>query len=321
MTRAAAHIALACAVAMSAAHAAAQYPNRPIRIVTGFAAGATSDAIGRILGQKITDTWNQQVIVDNRPGASGMVGAEIVARSAPDGHTLALVVGAIVVHPSLFAKVPYDPIRDFAPIAMIGRVTTVIAVHPSLPARSVRELVALAKAQPGKLVYGTGGAGSSAHLTAELFKQLAHIDIVHVPYKGGAPAITDLLGGQIPMTFSVLFTALPHIKSGRVIGLAVTSAQRQPVLPQTPTLAESGYPGFDTSDWWALLAPSGTPADIVGRLNAETNRILRLADVRERFAALAIEPLGGTGEHAAQFMQSEMDKWAKVVRQAGLKID
>ena len=310
---------LAGAVCFTQADANAQYPNRPIRIVTGFAPGAASDTISRIVGQKFTEAWGPQVIVDNRPGASGMLGAEIVARSVPDGYTLGTVIGALVINPSLYSKMPFDPIRDFTPIALIGRITNVVTVHPSLPVRSIKQLVALAKAQPGKLVYGTGGTGSVGHLTAEMFKQAAGIDMEHIPYKGGAPAMADLVGGQIPLTFSVLLTALPQIKADRIVALAVTSGTRQAVLPEVPTLTESGYPGFDTADWWALVGPAGMPADIVAKLNAEINRMLQQRDVKERFASLAVEAIGGTAEQLGNLMRADLERWARVIKTAGIK--
>jgi tripartite-type tricarboxylate transporter receptor subunit TctC len=259
------------------------------------------------------------VLVENRPGATGMVGAAVVAKSAPDGYTLVNVISSHVVHPSLVLKVPFDPIADFTPIVMLMRSPNLFCVNLAFPAKSVAELVANARANPGKLSFGATGVGGSNHLTGELFKIAAQVDIQAVPYKGAAPAIADAIGGQIPIVISTIASVGPMVKGGRLRALAVSSARRDPSFPDIPTLAESGYPGFDASEWWAILGPAGMPPEVVAKLNAEIDRIMKLPDVKARSGELGIEYIGGTPEEARAFMKSEMDKWSKVVRSAGLK--
>ena len=295
------------------------YPARPIRFVVPFPPGAATDTVTRILGVKMTENWGVPVLVENRPGAPGMVGAAVVAKSAPDGYTLVNVISSHVVHPSLILKVPFDPIADFTPIVMLMRSPNLFCVTLSLPVHSIAELVANARANPGKLSFGATGVGGSNHLTGELFKIAAQVDIQAVPYKGAAPAIADAVGGQIPMVISTIASVGPMVKGGKLRALAVSSSRRDPSFPDVPTLAESGYPGFDASEWWAILGPAGMPADVVAKLNAEIDRIMKLPDVKARSAELGIEYIGGTPEEARAFMKSEMEKWSKVVRSAGLK--
>lgn len=295
------------------------YPARPIRFVVPFPPGAATDTVTRILGIKMTESWGQPVLVENRPGATGMVGAAVVAKAPPDGYTLVNVISSHVVHPSLVLKVPFDPIADFTPVVMLMRSPNLFCVNLALPVHSVAELVANAKANPGKLSFGATGVGGSNHLTGELFKIAAHVDMQAVPYKGAAPAISDAIGGQIPLVISTIASVGPMVKAGKLRALAVSSARRDPSFPEVPTLAESGYPGFDASEWWAILGPAGMPGEVVAKLNAEIDRIMNLPDVKTRSRELGIEYIGGTPEEARAFMRSEMDKWSKVVRSAGLK--
>ena len=319
MKRFAALLAAVCLLAPALGVRAQVYPARPIRFVVPFPPGAATDTVTRILGAKMTESWGQPVLVENRPGATGMVGAAVVAKSAPDGYTLVNVISSHVVHPSLVLKVPFDPIADFTPVIMLMRSPNLFCVNLALPVHSIAELVANAKANPGRLSFGATGVGGSNHLTGELFKIAAQVDIQAVPYKGAAPAISDAIGGQIPMVISTIASVGPMVRAGRLRALAVSSARRDPGFPDVPTLAESGYPGFDASEWWAILGPAGMPAEVVAKLNAEIDRIMKLPDVKARSAELGIEYIGGTPEEARAFMKSEMERWSKVVRSAGLK--
>ena len=300
---------------------AQSYPAKPIRIVVPFAPGGGADIIARIVGQKMTDSWGQQVVVDNRAGASGNIGAEIVAKSAPDGYTLLMASSALAINPSVYRSVPYDVIKDFAPITQPGLLPNILVVHPSVPVKTVKDLIALAKSRPGQLAYASAGAGTGTHLAAEMFKLQAGIDMVHVPYKGGGALISDLLGGQVALTFATLPSVMPYVKAGRLRAVAMTTTRRWHGLPAVPTIAESGFPDFEISTWIGLLAPAGTPKDAVAKLHAEVVRILKLPDVRERFDGLGIEPVGDTPEHFAQYIRSELAKYAKVVKQSGARVE
>ncbi|MBI1990809.1 MAG: tripartite tricarboxylate transporter substrate binding protein [Betaproteobacteria bacterium] len=311
---------VALLVAAVPAHAQT-YPAKSIRIVVPFAPGGGADIIARILGQKMTDSWGQQVVVDNRAGASGNIGAEIVAKAAPDGHTLLMASSALAINPSVYRSVPYDPIKDFAPITQPALLPNILVVHSSVPVKTVRDLIALAKSRPGQLAYASAGAGTGTHLAAEMFKLQAGVDMVHVPYKGGGAVISDLLGGQVALTFATLPSVMPYVKAGRLRALAMTTTKRWPGLPTVPTIAESGFPGFEISTWIGLLAPAGTPKDVVGKLHGEVTRILKLPDVRERFDSLGMEPVGDSPEQFAQYIRSELAKYAKVVRQSGARVE
>ncbi len=300
---------------------AQQYPSKPIRIVSGFAAGGPSDVGARTIGQKLTEAWAQQVIVDIRPGAGGNIASDIVAKSAPDGYTLLLGVFAHAVNPSLYSKLPFDAIKDFAPIILFASVANVLAVHPSLPVNSLSQLISFAKSHPEQLTSGSAGNGTSSHLALELLNLMAGTKITHVPYKGLAPAHTDLVGGQITMLFDGVVTALPRAKTGRLRVLAVTTAKRWQGAPDVPTVAEAGLPGFEVNSWYGLLAPAGTPREIVQRLNAEVARGLRAPDARERLYSIGAEPMAETPEAFAAYIQSEMVKWAKVVKAAGIRVE
>ncbi len=297
------------------------WPSRPIRILNGFPAGGPSDLLARIVAERLQDSLGQSVVVENRPGATGSIASQAVAQSAPDGYTLVVVPSSThSVSPNI-TKVPWDPQKDFTPIAMIGNVTTLLVVTPSLPVRTVAELVAHAKANPGKLNYGTPGRGSNLHLGMEMLKQMAGIDLVHVPYKGISPAQTDLISGQIQVMLDNIVSVLPHLQAGRIRALAVSSPKRSGALPDLPTVAESGFPGFAVNAWAALLGPAGLPREIVERLHAETMRAVARDDVRARFATLGVEPMPLSPAEAGEFMRAERERWAKVIRDANLTFE
>ncbi|MGZ5093123.1 MAG: Bug family tripartite tricarboxylate transporter substrate binding protein [Burkholderiales bacterium] len=295
------------------------YPSKPIRLVVGVPAGGTNDVVARLVGQKLSAQLGQQIIVDNRAGANGNIGAELVAKSLADGYTLFMAsIGVSSIHPSLYSKMPFDTLRDFAMISQLTSIAQIIVVHPSVPAKDVKQLIAYAKAKPGQLTFA-GGMGSSAHLAGELFKSMAHVDMLHVPYKGSAPAMTDLLGGQVAIMFDQIVTSLPHVRSGKLRALAVTTLMRSTVTPEIPTVSESALPGYTITTWHGLIAPAATPRDIVNRLSSETARTLESAEIKEKFLALGAEPTPSTPEQFRAFIKSETDKWAKVVKAAGLK--
>ncbi len=300
---------------------AQNYPNRPIRFLVGFPPGGTSDILARTIGQKLAEAVGQQVVIENRPGAGGNIGAEAAAKSAPDGYTIFMSTTSQAISASLYAKLNYDLVKDFAPVIQAVNYTNLLVVHPSLPVKSVKELIALAKAKPGQLNYGTAGNGTPPHMTGELFKTYTGVNLQHVPYKGGAPAIADLLGGQITIMFDNVPPLLPHVQAGKMRPLAVTSLNRISVLRDVPTLDESGLKGFDSVAWNGVLAPAGTPKDIIARLNAEILRILSLPDVRERLSSQGADPVGGTPEQFAALIRSEIKKWAKVVKDSGASVD
>ncbi len=312
------------ALMLATAGASAQgYPTKPIRLVVPYPAGGPLDIMARAIGQKLTEAWKQPVVVDNRAGAGGNIGADFVAKSAPDGYTL--LMGAVATHainPSLYSKIPYDPVKDFAPVALVAQVPNILVVNPAVPAKTVRELIALARAQPGTLNFGSGSTGSTGHLAGELFNTMAGVKMVHIPYKGAAPATADLLGGQVQLMFDNLASALPNVKAGKLRALAVTTLARSPAIPELPTIAESGLPGFDLTTWFGLLVPAGTPPEIVARLNAEIVRALDAKDMRERLEKMGAEPLSNnTPERFAAFIRSEAAKYARVVKDSGAKVD
>lgn len=301
---------------------AQNYPTKPIRMIVPFPPGGTTDILARVAGQKITEAFGQQVIVDNRPGAGGNIGTELVAKSAPDGYTLLTDPGStLTINPSLYAKLPYDVLKDFAPVTIIAAVPNLLVVHPSLPVKSVRDLIILAKARPGQLNYASTGAGQSTHLSMELFKTMAGINVVHIPYKGSSPALADLLGGQVSLMFDNMPSSLPHVKAGKLRALAVSTLKRSPAMPQLPTVAESGLPGFEVSVWFGVLAPAGTSRDIVSKLNSAIVKSLQSPDVRERLAGQGAEAIGNTPEQFTAQMQRDLVKWAKVVKDSGVKLD
>lgn len=301
---------------------AQSYPVKAVKMIVPFPAGGTTDILGRIVAQKLSERLGQPFIIDNRGGAGGNIGADVVAKSAPDGYTLLVgTVGTNAINASIYAKMPYDTVKDFVPIGLIAAVPNVLVVHPSVPARTVKELIDLLKSKPGEINFASSGNGTSIHLSGELFKTMAGVRMNHIPYKGSAPALTDLIGGQVQLMFDNLPSSMPHIKAGKLRALAVTSLKRSAARPDLPTIAEAALPGFDASSWFALFAPAGTPKEIVGKLNSELNTILQLADVREKFAAQGAEPTEFTPEQFAAFTQAELTKWARVVKESGAKVD
>jgi tripartite-type tricarboxylate transporter receptor subunit TctC len=314
---------LAASVIVMAADASPQtaYPEKSIHVVVGFPPGGPSDIVARVLGQKLAESLGKAVVVENVPGAAGNIGADRVAKAASDGYTLALAnQAAIVVNPALY-KLPYDPVKDFAPISQVVVSALVVVVHPSLPAKNMRELVALAKARPGEVTFASGGSGNQVHLAGELLKSMAGIDISHVPYKGVTLAIPDLLGGRVTMMFSPIAVGAPLVREGKLRALAVTSLRRSSAAPELPTIAESGYPGFEVTTWFGLLAPARTPATIVGKLHLETVKVLAQADVRAKFADFGVEGIGNSPDEFAAVIKSEIPKWAKVIKESGINPD
>lgn len=297
-------------------------PERPVRIVVPYPAGGSNDIVARILGQKLSEEWGHQVIIDNRGGAGGNIGADAVAKAAPDGYTLLLTAPSpLTVNQSLYRALPYDSMRDFAPLALVASVPIVLAIHPSVPAKSVRELIDIAKQQPGKLNFGSSGNGSTNHLAGELLKALAGINIVHVPYRGAAPAMNDLLGGHIPMMFDNMPAVLSHAAGGGIRALAVAGAKRSPALPDLPTMQEAGVAGFEASAWFGLVAPASTPRPILDRVTASVARALQAPDTVKRLTDLGAEPETVSGEAFGAFLRAEAEKWSKVVQASGAKVD
>lgn len=315
-------MAAAAAVAVAPAAQADTYPSKPIRLVVGFPTGGAPDTLARIVSEKISSSWGQPVIVDNKPGAGGNIGAEAVAHAAPDGYTLALgTVGTHSINGALYSKMPYDMVKDFTPVILVASTPNVLVVNPSVPAKNVAELIALAKAKPGGLTFGTPGIGTSPHVAGEMFNTLAQVKITHVPYKGRAMAIPDLLGGHITMMFDNLPSALPVVREGKLRALGITSLKRSPSAPDIPTLAEQGLQGFDADSWFAIFAPANTPKDVVAKLNAELNRIYSLPDVQAKLKTLGLDPILGTPDKLAGYQRSEIAKWAKVVKESGAKAE
>ena len=310
-----------CLPLTATAQGATDFPSKPIRIVVPFPAGGATDAAARLVATQMSEKWGQPVVVDNRAGAGGNVGSDLVAKSAPDGYTLVMgVTGSHAINTSLYSRMPYDPVADFVAISQVAVVPNVLVVHPSVSAKNLDELVALARREPGRLNYASLGNGTAAHLGMEMLKSAAGIDVTHVPYKGSAPAVTDLLAGQVHMMVDGLPSALPHIKAGKLRAIALTSLHRAPSLPELPTIAER-YPGFYADAWSGLFAPKGTPQPVVDKLSAEVQRILKLPEVREKLAALGAEPVGSTQAEFAAHVKREIDKWAKVVKTSGAKVD
>ena len=305
-------------MAAGPATAADVYPSKTIRLVVPFAPGGGSDIVARLLSPKMTEALGQTVVVDNRAGASANLGAAVVAKAAPDGYTLLLANANYTINPSLFKSLPFDPVREFAPVALLANVTNVLAIHPSIPAKSVKELISFAKAHPGQLNFASPGNGTSSHLAGELFRQVAKIEVVHIPYKGATPAITDLIAGQVSFTMASVLSVLPYAKQGRLRMLAVTTAKRSGALPDIPTISEAGLPGFEVSNWYGILATGGTPRLAVDRLNSELARIARVPDLAEKLAAQGADPATGTPEEFERFIQAELKKWSAVVRSAGI---
>jgi tripartite-type tricarboxylate transporter receptor subunit TctC len=296
-----------------------EYPTKPIRFIVPYTPGGNTDVLARMIALKLTEAWGQQVIIDNRPGAAGTLGVDMAAKAPPDGYTIVMAsFGNILVGPALYKNLPYDPVKDLTPVILVAEPPGILVAHPSVPARSVKELIALAKARPGTLTYGSAGAGASNHLYGELFGAMAGVTLVHVPYKGSAPGVNDLLGGQINLMFAPFPPVTQHIKSGRLRALGVTSLARSPLLPEVPSIAESGIPGYEAVGWFAVLGPAGMPRAVVGALNREIARILALPEVRTNLAADGAEPAGGTPEQLAQSIKRNVAKWSQLVRQLNI---
>jgi tripartite-type tricarboxylate transporter receptor subunit TctC len=314
---------LALLMTCGAAAAIAQaYPAKPVRMIVPFPAGGATDIVGRLIAQKLTEAWGQQVIVDNRGGAGGTIGSDVAAKSPPDGYTMLLGTSSThAVAPSLYSRLPYDPVRDFSPVSLAATATILLVVHPSVPAHNVKELIALAKRQPNALSFASSGNGGISHLIGEQFKSTAGIQMLHVPYKGDTPALVDLVSGQVHLMFGTAVSFLPYVKSGRLRALAVTNPRRSPVVPDAPTIAESGLPGFEALQWFGVFVPAGTPRDIVSRLNADIAKSLKLADVRERLVGLGAEVVANAPEAFAAFQKADSTKWARIVKESGAKID
>ena len=301
--------------------AAQTYPVKPIRFIIPFTPGGNTDVLGRLLGQKLTEAWGQQVVIDNRPGAGGTVGVEQAAKAAPDGYTIVMgTFGSVLVANSLYKKLDYDPQRDLAPVVLVSTPPGLLVVHPGLPVKDVKALIAYAKVNAGKLNYASSGAATWNHLFGELFKAMAHIDVTHVPYKGAAPAVTDLLGGQIQMMFAPFPPALPQVRSGKLRALAVSTARRSGLLPDVPTVAESGLAGYEAEGWFAVLAPARTPAPVIDRLNREINRALQAPEVKASLAADGAEPAGGTPQELAESIRTGAVKWGRLIQELGIRL-
>jgi tripartite-type tricarboxylate transporter receptor subunit TctC len=313
---------LACTLALAAGPAAAQnYPANPVRVVVPFPPGGGVDGMGRLISQKLAEALGRQFVVDNRPGANGMIGSELAAKSAKDGYTLMVNGANFVTTPSLYSKVSYDPLRDFDPISLVALAPNVLVVHPSLPVKSVKELVALARARPGQVNFAGSGSGSTPHLAAELFNTLANVRMIHVPYRGTGPAIVGLMSGEASVMFMPTTNAVPQLKAGRLRGLAVTTRERVPAVPELPTVAESGLKDYESSQWYGVLAPAGAPADILNLLNSHIAKVMQAPDMKQRMASEGLVAVGSSREQFAAHIRTELAKWAKVIKQSGAKVD
>src|ERR1043166_3490211 len=303
------------------AAAADAYPVKPIRMIVPWPPGGGTDVFARAISQKLSESWGQSVLVGNRPGATGNIGAELTAKSPPDGYTTMLATITLATNPALYPALPFDALKDFAPITLVAGVPHMLVVNPSLPANSVKEFIALAKVRPGQINYASAGNGSPFHLAAELFKLLAGVNLVHVPYKGGGPAITEVIGGQVPVTFANLLPVLPHVNSGRLRALGVTSAKRSPAAPKVPTIAEAGVPGYEFSSWFGVFPPAEPPTEIFTRLNGEIVKILNTPEMKDRLSREGAEVSASTAEQFGAYLKAETTKWGKVIKQAGIRAD
>ena len=312
---------LAASVLSLPAHAATAFPTKPIRIIVAYTPAGTTDILARAIGQKMSETWNQPVIIDNRAGAAGNIGTEVAARATPDGHTLLMgTAGTHGINVSLYRKLSWHPVNDFAPVSLSAMVPNIMVVNNALPVKNVREFVAHVKANPGKLSYGSPGNGSTANLSMELFKSMTGSTIVHIPYKGSAGVLTDVMGGQIAVTIDNMPPYIPQVKAGKIRALAVSTGKRSSAMPDLPTIAEAGVPGYEAGAWFGLLAPAGTPKQIVAQLSAESARILKLPDISKRISELGAEPVGSTPEQFAELIKTEIAKWAKVIKDANVEL-
>jgi tripartite-type tricarboxylate transporter receptor subunit TctC len=311
---------IAVAGALATAGAMAQaYPTKAIRVIVPSSPGGGTDILARVIAAKLTEAWGQQVVVENRAGAGQMIGIELAAKAAPDGYSLLMAASTLAINPVMYKKVPYDALRDFAPITQAAALPNILVAHPSLPVKNVKELVALAKARPGQLVYASAGHGTSPHLSFELFLYMTGTKMIHIPYKGTGPGAVDTVAGQVQLMMPNLLTALPHVKSGRLRALGVTSAKRAVSVPDVPTIAQAGVPGYEAIQWYGFLAPAGTPREIVAKLNAEIVKILAAPETREKLSSDGAEPVGSTPEQFAAFIKSETEKWGRVVKAAGIQ--
>lgn len=314
--------AVAAGLVLAAGDATAQaWPNKTVRILVPFPAGGSADTLARLLGQKMSEHLGQPFVVENRPGAGGNIGTDAAAKAPPDGYTVLMTPSSFASQPSLYPNLSWDPVRDFVPVALIATTPNILVVNPSVPAHSVKELIALAKSQPGKLNYASGGVGATNHLAGELFKRMTGTDIVHVPYRGNPLAVIDVMNGQVAMMLDFMITSLPHVKEGRLRALAVTGAKRSPQVPDLPTVAEAGVPGYEASTWFAVMAPKGTQAAVVTKLNAELNAALKLPEVQQRLDQLGAEPLGGTPDDVTRLLKAEITKWADVIKAANIHVE
>lgn len=301
---------------------AQDYPQKTIRLIVPYPPGGTADMLARTLGQEMAERLGQQIIIDNRPGAGGNIGADLAAKAAPDGYTILMgTVATHAINPNLYSQMPYDAAKDFAPIVLVATLPNLLVVNPSLPARNVKELIALAKAKPGELAFASAGNGTSQHLSGELFKKMTGVDMIHIPYKGSAPAVTDLVGGQVHLMFDNIPSSLPQVRAGKLRALAVTGPRRSPVLPDLPTLSEAGLPGFSITSWFALFAPAGTPAKILIRLNKEAGKAIASKELRQQWMAQGIESAGGSAEQLAAFRRIEAPRWEKIIADSGARVE
>jgi tripartite-type tricarboxylate transporter receptor subunit TctC len=320
--RIAARVLFVCALALAATHASAQnYPSRSITILVPFPAGGSADTLARLIGAKLSESLGQAVVVENKPGAGGNLGTDTVAKAAPDGYTLLLSPSSIAIAPSLYAKLPFDPIKDFAPVALLGSIPMVVVVYPEFPAKTIQELIALAKSKPGEISYASAGNGSTNHLAVELFKIKTGIEMLHVPYRGNPLAIVDVIAGRVPVFFDFVLTGLPHVREGKVRALATTGAHRSAVLPDVPTVMEAGVPDFEASTWFGVYAPAGTKPAIVEKLNAEILAALTMPAIRERLTGLGVDIIAEGPQALAALTKSDLEKWGPIVQKAGVKLD
>lgn len=310
------------ALLASSGAAAQTYPNKAIRFIVPFPPSGGNDVMARIIGQKLSENVGQQVVIDNRGGAGGNIGSELAAASLPDGYTILMGhIGTIAINPALYPKLRYDPIKDFSPVILVATAQNILVVHPSLPVKSVNDLISLAKARPGQLNYVSGGTGGAGHIAGELLKTLAKVDIVHVPYKGAGPALTDLLAGHVQLMITNMPAAMPHIRANKLVALGVTGARRSQLAPDLPTIAESGVPGYELTNWFGVLAPAATAREVINKLNGEIEKGLRTKEMRDRLAANGAEAVGGTPEQFAKHIKAEIGKWAKIIKEAGIRAD
>lgn len=314
-------LAATCIFAAANSTWAQSYPTRPIRLIVPASSGSGGDSLARVIGQQLGETWGVQIVVDLRPGAGNVIATDLAAKSAPDGYTLLLIVNPFAINPALRSRLPYDTVRDFAPITLTGLTPHIAVVHPSVPVKSIRELVRFARSRPGQINYASSGTGSAPHLAVELFMNMTGVKLTHVPYKGGTPGIIDLMAGRVSLAFPSLPLGLPQVRLGKLRALAVTTSERSPAIPDLPTVAESGIPGYEASIWYGVVVPAGTPSNITVKLNSEIVKTLRMPDTKDRFAKLGIEPRYSTPEHLGAFIVKEIEKWGKVVKATGLRAD